>query len=69
MGIKGVAESADSVVVYPLKIYHAVSEQAYVLGHPGGSTVQINMFADTASGGRITPGNIFFFKQVLKQLM
>jgi len=69
VGIRGVQESADAVIVYPLKIYHAVSEQSYVMGHPGGATVQLNLFADTASGARIVPGNIFFYKQVLKQLM
>ena len=68
VGIKGVAEASRPVTVLPLKIYHAVSEQAYVMGHPGGATVQINLYADTASGGSITPGNVFFFKQVLKQL-
>ena len=69
VGIRGVQESADAVICYPLKIYHAVSEQSYVMGHPGGATVQLNLFADTASNGKITAGNIFFFKQVLKQLM
>ena len=69
VGIKGVAEASRPVTCLPLKIYHAVSEQAYVMGHPGGATVQINLFADTASGGSIIPGNVFFFKQVLKQLM
>ena len=69
VGIRGVQESTDAVICYPLKIYHAVSEQSYVMGAPGGATVQLNLFADTASNGRITAGNIFFFKQVLKQLM
>ena len=69
VGIKGVQETASPVLCYPLKIYHAISENAYTLGHPGGATVQINMFADTSSGGLIQPGNIFLFKQVLKQLM
>jgi len=69
VGIKGVQETTYPTVVFPLKIYHAVSEQSYVMGHPGGATVQINLFADTASAGKIQPGNIFFFKQVLKQLM
>lgn len=69
VGIKGVQETATPVLCYPLKIYHAVSENAYTLGHPGGATVQINMFSDTSSAGLIQPGNIFFFKQVLKQLM
>jgi hypothetical protein len=68
VGIKGVQETTYPTLLYPLKIYHAVSEQAYVMGHPGGATVQINLFADTSSGGNIQPGNIFFFKQVLKQL-
>jgi len=68
MGIKGVNHFSDPVIIYPLKIYHAVSEQAYVMGAPGGATVQINMFSDTAMGERIVPGNIFFFKQILKQL-
>ena len=69
VGIKGVADASRPVTCLPLKIYHAVSEQAYVMGHPGGATVQINLFADTASGGLITAGNVFMFKQILKQLM
>lgn len=69
VGIKGVSESADAVLIYPLKIYHAVSEQEYKMGSPGGGTVQINLFSDTSMGARIVPGNIFFYKQILKQLM
>jgi hypothetical protein len=69
VGIKGVHEAANSVLIYPLKIYHAVSEQEYKMGSPGGGTVQINLFSDTSMGTKIQAGNIFFFKQVLKQLM
>ena len=68
VGIKGVAETADPVLIYPLKIYKAVSETDYTMGHPGGATVQINLYADTAMKGKIVPGNIFFFKQLLKSL-
>jgi len=68
VGIKTVAETADPVLIYPLKIYSAVSEQEYIMGGPGGATVQINMFSDTAMGGKIVPGNIFMFKQLLKQI-
>jgi hypothetical protein len=39
------------------------------MGSPGGGTVQINLFSDTSMGTKIQAGNIFFFKQVLKQLM
>jgi hypothetical protein len=67
-GIKGVAETADPTIIYPLKIYKAVSETEYMLGHPGGATVQINLFSDTAMGAKIVPGNIYFFKSLLKQL-
>ena len=68
VGIKGVAETADPILCYPLKIYKAVSETEYMMGGPGGATVQINLYADTAMKGKIVPGNIFFFKQLLKQL-
>jgi hypothetical protein len=68
VGIKGVAETADAVLCYPLKIYKAVSETEYMMGSPGGATVQINLYADTAMNGRIVPGNVWFFKQLLKQL-
>lgn len=68
VGIKTVAETADPVLIYPLKIYSAVSEQEYIMGGPGGATVQINMFSDTAMGAKIVPGNIFMFKQLLKQI-
>lgn len=67
-GIKGVSQTADPTIIYPLKIYKAVSETEYMLGHPGGATVQINLYADTAMNGKITPGNIWFFKSILKQL-
>lgn len=68
IGIKGVEATSEPVLIYPLKIYKAVSETEYTMGQPGGATVQINMYADTAMNQRIVPGNIFFFKQVLKQL-
>jgi hypothetical protein len=68
VGIKSVSDTADPVLIYPLKIYKAVSETEYTMGHPGGATVQLNLFSDTAMGERIVPGNIFFFKQLLKQL-
>jgi hypothetical protein len=68
VGIKGVQETADPVLMYPLRIYNAVSESAYMMGGPGGATVQINMFADTAMNRKIVPGNVFFYKQLLKQM-
>jgi len=68
VGIKSVEETADPVLVYPLRIYKAVSETDYTMGHPGGATVQINMYSDTAMNQKIVPGNIFFFKQLLKQM-
>jgi len=68
IGIKGVEQTADPVIIYPLKIYKAVSETEYTMGHPGGATVQMNMYADTAMNKRIVPGNIFFYKQILKQI-
>jgi len=67
-GIKGVQETADPVVVLPLKIYHAVSESAYVMGGPGGATVQINLYGDPSMDRKIKPGLVFFFKQLLKSL-
>jgi hypothetical protein len=68
VGIKGVAETADPILCYPLKIYKAVSETEYMMGGPGGATVQINLYADTAMNQKIVPGNVFFFKQLLKQI-
>ena len=67
-GIKGVAETADPVVVLPLKIYHAVSESAYVMGGPGGATVQLNLYGDPSMDRKIKPGLVMFFKQLLKSL-
>jgi len=67
-GIKGVQETADPVVVLPLKIYHAVSESAYVMGGPGGATVQLNLYGDPSMDRKIKPGLVFFFKQLLKSL-
>lgn len=67
-GIKGVAETADPVTVLPLKIYHAVSETAYVMGGPGGATVQLNLYGDTSMDRKLKPGLVFFYKQLLKSL-
>lgn len=67
-GIKGVAETADPVTVLPLKIYHAVSESAYVMGGPGGATVQLNLYGDVSMDRKIKPGLVFFYKQLLKSL-
>ena len=67
-GIKGVQETADPVTVLPLKIYHAVSESAYVMGGPGGATVQLNLYGDPSMDRKIKPGLVFFFKQLLKSL-
>jgi len=68
VGIKGVAETADPVVVFPLKIYNAVSETEYKMGMPGGQTVQINLYGDPSMSRTIEPGNVYFFKQLLKQI-
>ena len=68
LGIKGVQETADPVTILPLKIYHAVSESAYVMGGPGGATVQLNLYGDPSMDRKIKPGLVFFFKQVLKSL-
>ena len=68
VGIQGTAETANPVVLYPLKIYNAVSETTYKMGEPGGSTVQINLYGDPSMGRLITPGNCYFFKQLLKQI-
>jgi len=68
VGIKGVQETADPVTVLPLKIYHAVSESAYVMGGPGGATVQLNLYGDPSMDRKIKPGLVFFFKQLLKTL-
>jgi hypothetical protein len=68
VGIKTVGQTAEPVLIYPLKIYKAVSETDYTMGQPGGATVQINLYADTAMNAKIQPGNIFMFKQLLKQL-
>ena len=68
VGIKGVQETADPVTLLPLKIYHAVSESAYVMGGPGGATVQLNLYGDPSMDRKIKPGLLFFFKQLLKTL-
>jgi hypothetical protein len=68
VGIKGVQETADPVTILPLKIYHAVSDTAYVMGGPGGATVQLNLYGDTSMERKIKPGLVFFFKQLLKSL-
>jgi hypothetical protein len=68
MGIKGVQETADPVTVLPLKIYHAITESAYVMGGPGGATVQLNLYGDPSMDRKIKPGLVFFFKQILKQI-
>lgn len=68
VGIKGVQETADPVTVLPLKIYQAVTEAAYVMGGPGGATVQLNLYGDPSMDRKIKPGLVFFFKQILKQL-
>lgn len=68
VGIKGVQETADPVTILPLKIYHAVSETAYVMGGPGGATVQLNLYGDPSMDRKIKPGLLFFFKQLLKSL-
>jgi hypothetical protein len=67
-GIKGVQETADPVTVLPLKIYHAITDTAYVMGGPGGATVQLNLYGDTSMDRKIKPGLVFFFKQLLKQI-
>lgn len=68
IGIKGVQETADPVVVFPLKIYNAVSETEYKMGMPGGQTVQINLYGDPSMSRTIEAGNVYFFKQLLKQI-
>jgi hypothetical protein len=68
VGIKGVQETADPVTVLPLKIYQAVTESAYVIGGPGGATVQLNLYGDPSMKRPIKAGLVFFFKQLLKQI-
>jgi len=68
VGIKGVQETADPVTVLPLKIYQAVTEEAYIMGGPGGATVQLNLYGDPSMDRKIKPGLVFFFKQLLKQI-
>tara|TARA_R110002126_G_scaffold13097_2_gene55724 strand:- start:55 stop:2361 length:2307 start_codon:yes stop_codon:yes gene_type:complete len=67
-GIKGVQETADPVTLLPLKIYHAITDTAYVMGGPGGATVQVNLYGDPSMDRKIKPGLVFFFKQLLKQI-
>ena len=67
-GIKGIQETADPVTVLPLKIYHAITDTAYVMGGPGGATVQLNLYGDTSMDRKIKPGLVFFFKQLLKSI-
>jgi hypothetical protein len=68
LGIKGVHETADPVTVLPLKIYHAITDTAYVMGGPGGATVQLNLYGDPSMDRKIKPGLVFFFKQLLKSI-
>jgi hypothetical protein len=67
-GIKGIQETADPVTVLPLKIYHAITDTAYIMGGPGGATVQLNLYGDPSMDRKIKPGLVFFFKQLLKQI-
>ncbi len=67
-GIKGVQETSDPVTVLPLKIYHAITDTAYVMGGPGGTTVQLNLYGDPSMDRKIKSGLVFFYKQLLKSI-
>ena len=60
-----VPHSDTPVVTFPLRIYKSFDGQQYIF-HPQGFVAQITLYADTAHDGYVTPGNIFFWKQMLR---
>jgi hypothetical protein len=62
-----IPHSDTPVVTFPLRIYKSFDGQQYIF-HPQGFVAQITLYADTAHDGYIVPGNIFFWKQMLRTL-
>lgn len=60
-----VPHSDTPVVTFPLRIYKSFDGQQYIF-HPQGFVAQITLYADTAHDGYIVPGNIYFWKQMLR---
>lgn len=62
-----IPHSNTPVVAFPLRIYKSFDGQNYIF-HPQGFVAQITLYADTAHDGNIVPGNIYFWKQMLRTL-
>jgi hypothetical protein len=60
-----VPHSNTPVVTFPLRIYKSFDGQNYIF-HPQGFVAQITLYADTAHDGYIVPGNVYFWKQMLR---
>ena len=60
-----IPHSDTPVVVFPLRIYKSFDGQQYIF-HPQGFVAQITLYADTAHDGYIVPGNVYFWKQMLR---
>ena len=62
-----IPHSDTPVVTFPLRIYKSFDGQNYIF-HPQGFVAQITLYADTAHDGYIVPGNVYFWKQMLRVL-
>ena len=60
-----IPHSDTPVVTFPLRIYKSFDGQQYIF-HPQGFVAQITLYADTAHDGYIVPGNVYFWKQMLR---
>jgi hypothetical protein len=60
-----IPHSDTPVVMFPLRIYKSFDGQQYIF-HPQGFVAQITLYADTAHDGYIVPGNVYFWKQMLR---
>jgi hypothetical protein len=62
-----VPHSDNPVVMFPLRIYKSNDGVNYIF-HPQGFVAQITLYSDVAHDGNVVPGNIFFWKQMLRTL-
>lgn len=62
-----IPHSDNPVVMFPLRIYKSNDGVNYIF-HPQGFVAQITLYSDTAHDGNVVPGNIFFWKQMLRTL-
>jgi len=62
-----IPHSDNPVVAFPLRVYKSNDGVNYIF-HPQGFVAQITLYSDTAHDGNIVPGNIFFWKQMLRTL-